>query len=124
MRKTTPSRVAYVIARTIRFESPDPKTQYLRAIDHLVSQALDDDDSKAIRGIVLALDQDTPLPPPSPAKANLVPPQADMTAWWAAMRASYTAGQLRDDDLALDATYDPLRKHYALGDLLRIRREF
>lgn len=124
MRGTTPSRVAFVIARTIRFEQPDPKTQYLRAIDHLVGQALDDDDAKAIQAIVTALDDDSPLPLPSPPKDNVVPASEDLAAWWAALRASYAAGQLRDDDLALDPTYDPLRGHYALGDLLRIRREF
>ncbi|MFO0680875.1 MAG: SMI1/KNR4 family protein [Sandaracinus sp.] len=124
MRGTTPSRVAYLIARTLRSEKPEPRTQYLRAMDHLATQAQGEEDATAIRGIVSAIENDTEIPPPSPPKGNVVPPQADHAAWWEAMRASYAAGQLRDDDLALDPTYDPLTSEHVLGDLLRIRREF
>lgn len=124
MRGTTPSRVAYLIARTLRSEKPEPRTQYLRAMDHLATQAQGEEDTAAIRGIILAIENDTEIPPPSPPKTNLVPAQADHAAWWEAMRASYAAGQLRDDDLALDPTYDPLTSEHVLGDLLRIRREF
>lgn len=124
MRGTTPSRVVYLVARTLRSESPEPRVQYLRAMDHLATQATDDDDRAAVRGIIEAIETHTPLPPPSPPKTNVVPPQPDHEAWWQAMRAAYAAGQLRDDDLALDATYDALVEHHVLGDILRIRRDF
>ena len=124
MRGTSPSRVVYLVARTLRSESPEPRTQYLRAMDHLATQALDDDDRAAMRGIIEAIENDTPIPAPSPPKPNVVPPQPDQEAWWQAMRAAYSAGQLRDDDLALDPTYDALTGTHVLGDILRIRRDF
>ncbi len=124
MRGTTPSRVTYLVARTLRSESPEPRTQFLRAMDHLETQALDDDDRAAIRGIIEAIEVGGPIPLPSPPKGNVVPPQADPEAWWQAMRAAYAAGQLRDDDLALDPTYDALERTHVLGDILRVRREF
>jgi hypothetical protein len=124
IRGTTPSRVAYLVARTVRTEKPEPRTQYLRAIDHLAKQAVDDDDRAAIKAIAEAMENDGPLPLPSPPKGNVVPAQPDLDAWWQTLRASYAAGQLRDDDLALDPTYAPLEGRYLLGDLLRIRREF
>lgn len=124
LRGTTPSRVAFLVARTLLSESPEPRTQYLRALDHLATQAVDDEDIAACRAIVEAVENGTPLPPPAPPKSNLVPPHADLDAWWEAMRASYAAGQLRDDDLALDPTYAPLEATHVLGDILRIRREF
>jgi hypothetical protein len=124
MRGTTPSRVAFLVARAIRSESPEPRGQYVRAIEHLAVQAHDDDDRAAVRAIVDAITNDTPIPPPSPPKDNVVPPQADAASWWEAMRAAYVAGQLRDDDLALDPTYDALGTSYVLGDILRIRRDF
>jgi hypothetical protein len=124
LRGTTPSRVAYLIARTLRSESPEPRAQYVRAIDHLATQAQDDEDRAAVEGIADAIANDAPIPPPSPPKGNVVPPQPDLAAWWEAMRAAYVAGQLRDDDLALDPTFDALGTSYVLGDLLRIRRDF
>ena len=124
MRGTTPSRVVYLIARALRSESPEPRTQYLRAMDHLATQAQGDEDRAAIVGIIEAIASDGPMPPPAPPKDNVVPPQPDLGVWWEAMRAAYNAGQLRDDDLALDPTYDALGASYVLGDILRIRRDF
>ena len=42
----------------------------------------------------------------------------------AVARASYVAGQLRDEDLLLDPALLPLRNAKPVSDLLRIRRDF
>lgn len=125
LRGTTPSRVAFLLGRAMRASGTIELTPWLRAVDHLVSQPQDDDDAAAVKAIRAALDEArTPIPAPSPAQSNVVPVGEDLDATFDAMKAAYAAGQLRDDDLALDPSYDPIAARHDLADVLRIRREF
>lgn len=125
LRGTTPSRVAYLLARAMRLSLTIERAPWLRAVDHLETQALDDHDELALQAIREAMDDEkTPIPPPSPAQSNVVPVTADLSATFEAMKAAYAAGQLRDDDVALDASYDPVAREHDLAALVRIRRDF
>lgn len=125
-RGTTPSRVAYVLARALAGQPQGPRRDALeRALDHLRAQSLDDEDAAARDAILEASRAGLgAIPLPAPAQDTAVPAEADLDAWWARMNEGYRAGTLRDDDVVLDPSYDPLRARFALGDLLRIRRDF
>lgn len=124
-RGTTASRVAFVIARALPGVPEGAiRDALVRALGNLEMQARELEDADARDAIIAASRASEPLPLPWPAQENAVPPTGDPATWWAAMVEGYRAGQLRDDDLVLDPTYDPLRASYSLGDLLRIRRDF
>ncbi|WP_157069113.1 SMI1/KNR4 family protein [Sandaracinus amylolyticus] len=125
-RGTTPSRVAYVIARALP-TVPEGKQResLMRALDNLEPQSRDPEDRSARDAILAAARSgEILIPQPWPAQETAIPTQADVDAWWAAMVAGYQSGQLRDDDLVLDPTYDALRATHSIADLLRIRRDF
>jgi hypothetical protein len=122
-RETTPSRVAFALARV----SPGPnenQEHWLRVFDQLVAQALDDDDAAAAKAIRAAMVKGAPIPEPSPPQESPIKIGADASATWAAICAAYRDGSLRDDDLVLDPHLAPMWKTHRAGDVLRIRRDF
>jgi hypothetical protein len=124
LRGTTPSRVGFLVARGFRRARREDPTPWVRILDHLLLQALPDEDRMACESIRDAADKDgEPLPGPFPEHPRKLPPGEPAEAWWAQLQAAYLAGALRDDDLALDPIYDSLPDRRA-ADLLRIRRDF
>ncbi len=126
-RGTTPSRVAYLIARAMRKAAQDEEARgpWLRMLDHVSHQALDEEDGAALSAICAAaksVDAEVPLPSPVQPPALLLDDDPDIA--FAQMREAYTSGQLRDDDLALDPRYDAVAGTYPLAEILKIRREF
>lgn len=122
-RETTPSRVAFALALV----APPPGDQqepWLRILDHLVSQALDDEDREAATAIRKAAATGQAIPAPSPSQEAEIEFTDDLDALWVACAAAYTAGSLREDDLLLDLRFRPLAEVQDLADLLRIRRGF
>ena len=125
LRGTTPSRVAYLLARIARGVAPEQRGPWVRAVDHVLTHTLDAEDDAAARAIRNALEDHSPIPLPHPPQPTAVPDPGSPEAWWEAVRAAYAAGSLRDDDLALDPSYDPLRAAgYDLYEVLSIRRDF
>ncbi len=122
-RRTTPSRVAHLVARALRASGASDEAPWLRVLDHLTLQALDDDDRAACVALREAAERRAPLPPPSPPHPTRFPMAEPSAGWWASLEQAYLEGQLRDEDLAFDAIYDSLPDHRA-ADLLRIRRDF
>lgn len=123
-RETTPSRVAYALARVAPPPGEDQEP-WFRIVDQLVSQALDDDDRAACHEIrrVLATGQGA-IPSPSPSQEADIEFGDDLEALWARCAKAYLEGALREDDLLLDLRFEPLSKVHDLVDLLRIRRGF
>lgn len=124
IRGTTPSRVAFVLARRFRALRPEDVGAWTRLIDRLEMQAIDDEDRAAIQAILRALNEDEPLPLPVPPQPLALAPVEPVSAWWERMRDAYAAGALRDDDLALEPIYARVRSQFAWADVLRLRREF
>ncbi|MCB9591715.1 MAG: SMI1/KNR4 family protein [Sandaracinaceae bacterium] len=123
-RETTPSRVAYALAR-VAPPPGDEQEPWMRILDQLVAQALDPDDEAAAIGIrksVATGERHPPLPHP-PQEAEIELPD-DLEAQWAHCAAEYKAGSLREDDLLLDPRFAALAEIHDLVDLLRIRRGF
>jgi hypothetical protein len=127
-RGTTPSRVAYVLARAIRRLDEGPaRASLLRALDNLRSQSKSEEDARARDAILESVDGVSvggPLPLPWPAQETAIPADGDGDAWWAKMVEGYRSGHLRDDDLVLDPTYDQVIATHDAGDILRMRRDF
>jgi len=123
-RETSPSRVAYALAK-VAPPPGDKQEQWLRILDQLVAQALDDEDRDAAVGIrkVVALGEG-PLPEPSWPQEAEIEFVDDLDTFWAHCAAAYTDGTLREDDLLIDPRFGPLGERYDLADLLRIRRGF
>ncbi len=124
LRETTPSRVAYALAR-VAPPPGDEQEPWMRILDQLVAQALDPEDEAAAIGIRKAVavgERYPPLPhPPQEAEVDVID---DLDELWVHCVAAYSAGSLREDDLLLDPRFTPLREKYDLVDLLRIRRGF
>lgn len=123
-RSATPSQVAYALAVVAPPVGPgqDP---WLRILDLLVSQAVDDDDRRASSAIRAAVaGGTTPLPSPHPIPEPTVIVDADLDASFARLGEAYRAGETREDDLLLDPTLRPLAARFDLADILRIRRPF
>lgn len=125
-RGTTPSRVAYVIARALRgLPEGSRRVALKRAIEHLRAQSKGPEDAAARDAILAAVESEArDIPPPWPAQETAIPDTGDPETWWAAVVEGYRAGTLRDDDLVLDAVYGPLLEKHDLGEILRMRREF
>jgi len=123
-RETTPSRVAFALAAVI----PPPgeaREPWLRILDQLVSQALDEEDRTATLAIRQAIvTGEGPLPPAHPEQDSELELGEDLDAAWALCVQAYTQGTLREDDLLLDPRFTRLGEKYRLADLLRIRRGF
>jgi len=125
-RGTTPSRVAYLIARTMIGMPESSRRQALtRALEHLRAQSKGPEDAAARDAILAAVESEArEIPPPYPAQETAIPDTGDPASWWAAMVEGYRAGTLRDDDLVLDPVYAPVIAKHDLGDILRMRRDF
>jgi len=123
LRGTTPSRVAFLVARGMRRATRADGTPWLRILDHLLLQTYEDDDRAACTAIRAAAETTHALPEPTPAQPRKFPPTEPLAVWWSQLQAAYHGGALRDDDLALDPIYDSLPDQRAAG-LLRIRRDF
>lgn len=124
-RGTTPSRVAFVLARAMRKSAHEDRVPWTRMLEHLSHQAQGDDDATALFAILdAATDDAVAIPLPSPPQTSEVALDSDVDIAFARVREAYAAGQLRDDDLALDPRYDAIASSYPLADVLRIRREF
>ncbi len=123
-RETTPSRVAYALATV----APAPGAEqepWLRILDQLVSQALDEEDAAATGAIRQAVvTGQATIPRPYPPQDSELELDADLDVAWATCTEAYTQGLLREDDLLLDPRFAPLAERYRLVDLLRIRRGF
>jgi hypothetical protein len=129
-RGTTASRVAYVLARSLRrisreaVEDDGRRAALIRTLDHLRTHCKSREDAEARDRIMAAVARGDAIPPPWPPQDAAVPPAPDPDAWWAAVREAYRAGTLRDDDLALDPAYEPLLAQRDVREILGIRREF
>lgn len=124
LRETTPSRVAYALAK-VAPPTSDAQEPWLRIMDQLLAQALDDDDRAAITAIRKAMvNQDAVFPEPAPPQRAPLDVSDDMDATWAGAIESYRAGELREEDLLLDPRLGPLSEAHDLADVLRIRRDF
>lgn len=123
-RETTPSRVAFALAK-IAPPTGDDQEPWLRIVDQLVSQALDEEDRAACHEIrKVMVTGEGSLPSPSPAQEADMEFDDDLEAFWSSCAEAYTAGALREDDLLLDVRFEPLSRVHDLADLLRIRRGF
>jgi hypothetical protein len=122
-RETTPSRVAYAIAK-VAPAAGENQEAWLRVFDQLVAQALDDEDRAAAKAIRRAVVKGGPRPPPSPQQEADLAIVEDPDALFAAACAAYRTGSLRDEDLALDPRLEALSRGHDPADLLRIRRDF
>jgi hypothetical protein len=123
-RETTPSRVAYTIAKVAPGPG-DAQEPWLRILDQLTAQALDDDDRAAAKAIRRAVVKGSPPPPPSPpCEAAIEIGDGDPTTLLAAVCEAYREGSLREEDLVLDPRLDPLWTTHDPADVLRIRRDF
>lgn len=122
-RETTPARVADLIAILMPL-ARDP-ANWMRMIDLLVEQADDEDEAEHVRGVRLALVSGDHAPDPEPPQEVCpAPPVGEPDAWWAAAKAAYEAGRLRDDDILFDARLRSLWTYRDPVELLRIRRSF
>lgn len=123
-RETTPVKVAEVLAQAA-IRSRHPKL-WLRHFDNLMFQVKKDDASLGtIRALRTAVEKGGSLPAPTQGRgSSVIPPDADIERWWEAARATYFSGHLRDEDLLLDPTLEPLRAAKPVAELLRIRRDF
>jgi len=118
-RETTPGRVADVIAR-LASASAENKG-WVRILDALVEQATDDEDHAQAHAVRRAVLHGDPLPPPRHFREEpIIAPESS----WDQARDAYIAGQLRDDDMLLDATLRPLFDAHEPSELLAIRRDF
>ncbi|MGE0787495.1 MAG: SMI1/KNR4 family protein [Sandaracinaceae bacterium] len=125
-RETTPSRVAYALARLAPRET-DEQEPWLRIIDQLVAQAVDDEDAAAATAIRQAMLAGVDLPEPYPPQEGAVDEldtAVDGEDAWSALADAYKRGELRDDDLLLDPSFTRVGQQRDLSDLLRIRRDF
>jgi len=121
-RETTPGRVAEVVG-PLALRSSD-REPWLRVLARLAHQA-EGDEVPVVEAIGAAVEADRPLPPIRPLReAPVVPRQPDVDAWWAACRAAYAEGRLRDEDLLLDPEIVALGRVRDLSELLRIVRDF
>jgi hypothetical protein len=116
----TPSQAAFAIAKV----APAGQGQWLRLIDLLCDQALDEDDKHAAEGIRAALNAQAPLPAPHPPAEAEVTPDEDLDVWWAQLCEAYREGSVREDTLLFDVKLGPLAARFDLADVLRIRRDF
>lgn len=122
-RETTPSRVAYAIAKVAPKPGSDQEA-WLRIVDQLVAQALDDADREAAKAIRRAIVTGEAPPEPSPPQQAPIAAGGDPSALFAAVCEAYRQGALREEDLVLDPRLDPLRPAHEPADVLRIRRDF
>ena len=121
-RETTPLWVAQVVAPLAR-RTGSP-SRWVRMLSQL-EEAADDDERPDVHAIRMAIETGGPFPPLDPLREEpLVPPQPDLDAWFTAVKRSYHAGVVRDEDLLLEPSMAPLRERYPLGDCLRARRDF
>lgn len=121
-RETTPGKVADVIGR-LASRSAEQDT-WLRLFDQLAEQTMDAADRKQIQAVRKAVFSSDPLPAARPARVSEPPGHADVERWWQELQQGYREGRIRDEDLLLDPTLDPLRRHKNLSEALRIRRDF
>lgn len=122
-RETTPSRVAYAAAQLVPRDS-EAQEPWLRVLDQLVAQALDEEDAAASRAIRLAVVKGDAVPRPSPPHEPGFEVEADVDSTFARMCEAYRRGSLRDEDLVLDPALSPLWARHDPADVLRIRRDF
>jgi hypothetical protein len=122
-RETTPSRVAYALALLAPAPKGDEQEPWLRVIDQLVAQGLDEDDKNAARAIRRALVKGDAIPAASPKHESTMQ-IGDPDHTFAALCSAYRDGTLREEDLVLDPRFGPIRDKHDLGDVLRIRRDF
>lgn len=122
-RETTPSRVAEVMA--ISASRAADKKPWLRTFGLLLEHTVNDAAARAlIEALRDAVAEGRELPAPRSSRASLPPAHSDLDAWENEVRAGYTSGHVRDEDLLLDPTLAPLRASRPLGPILSIRREF
>ena len=124
-RETTPSRVAFALAKVAPPPGSEDQEPWLRILDQLVSQALDDEDLEAATSIrKFVVTGEGSLAEPSPGQEAEIDFSDDLEALWLYCAEQYKAGVLREDDLLMDPRFEPLSKVHDLVDLLRIRRGF
>ncbi|MDH5493259.1 MAG: SMI1/KNR4 family protein [Myxococcales bacterium] len=123
-RETTPSRVAEVLGQMAIRQEPEERAAWLRILDLLSAQA-EEGEKDVIRAVRAAVSEGSPLPAPRPShEQSVVPAQADLDSYWAAVRQAYIDGSLRDDDMLFDPSLAVLRQHRPFAKILQIRREF
>ena len=121
-RETSPLWVAQVVAPLAR-RTGSP-SRWVRMLSQL-EEAAPEDEREDVEAIRVAMETGAPFPPLDPLREEpLVPPMEDTNAWFDAVKRSYLAGVVRDEDLLLEPTMAPLRERYPLGDCLRVRRDF
>lgn len=122
-RETTPSRVAYTLARVAPAHG-DHQEPWLRILDQLIAQAQGDADRAAAKAIRRAVVKGERVPPPSPPLEAPIEIVDDHAALFAAVCEAYREGSLREEDLLLDPRLDALWNEHDPADVLRIRRDF
>ncbi|MEM1418437.1 MAG: SMI1/KNR4 family protein [Myxococcota bacterium] len=122
-RETEPGRIAEVVAM-VAWRDAEHREDWLRRLDALHAAA-DDEDRPVVLDARSTVARGEPPTPPRPHREDSVAPrQADNDRWWAAARAAYGSGQLREDDMLFDPELRALGRVRPLADLLRIRRDF
>lgn len=123
VRETTPGRVADVIGR-LAAASTDNKG-WVRILDALVEQATDEEDHAQAHEVRRAILHGEALPQTRHFReAPVLEAHPDPELHWDQARRAYVDGQLRDDDMLLDASLAPLFRTHAPLELLEIRRDF
>lgn len=122
LRETTPGRIADLIGM-LAVHHPDPPT-YTRLLDLLAAQAMDPEDHERVAAVRRALLHDESMPETRPSRPSVLPQYPSPDEWWAAVRQGYADGAVRDEDLLLDPSFEPLRGRKSFAELLRIRRDF
>jgi hypothetical protein len=123
-RETSPSRVAFALALLAPPPKGDDQEPWLRVIDQLIGQGLDEDDKECGRAIRRALVKGAEIPSPSPAHEPTIELNDDVDLVYSAICAAYREGSLREDDLVLDRRLASVWAKHDPGDVLRIRRDF
>ena len=121
-RETTPLWVAQVVAPLAR-RTGSP-SRWVRIFNRLEAMA-DEDDAPIIATYLRALQNGGEFPTLTEFREEpVVTPVSDTDEFFKAVARAYYSGHLRDEDLLLEPTLDPLRSRYPLADCVRIRRDF
>ncbi len=121
-RETTPGRVADVLGKL-----PVGASQLAtctRLLDQLAAQSVETEDKEQVASVRHSLVNHTGLPETRPSRVSVMPAVPNVAQWWAATRQAYANGQVRDEDLLLDPSFEQLRAAHDFRELLRIRRDF
>lgn len=122
-RETSPGRVAELVA-AVAWRDEEGAEAWGRCLGELVRAAPEEDRAVVLTAQASVTAKEPPAPPRPHRNASVAPRQPDIDLWWAAARAAYAEGQLREEDMLFDPELAQLGRVRPLADLLRIRRDF